>query len=78
MWLRICGETLQIDSDRMTPVITTDGASNMRAAGRKADEWYWMWCICHILHLAVSAGWEAVSTETDFIIRVKEFVRHMH
>ena len=33
MWLRVCADTLRIDSGRMQPVITTDGASNMVAAG---------------------------------------------
>ena len=57
MWLWVCAETLGIDSDRFQPVITTDGAANMVAAGRRADGWFWMWCICHVLHLAVQAGW---------------------
>ena len=57
MWLRVCAETLGIDSDRFQPVITTDGAANMVAAGRRADGWFWMWFICHVLHLAVQAGW---------------------
>ena len=37
MWLRVCAETFSIDSDRFQPVITTDGAANMVAAGRCAD-----------------------------------------
>ena len=57
MWLRVCAETLGIDSDRFQPVITTDGAANMVAAGCRANGWFWMWCICHVLHLAVQAGW---------------------
>ena len=57
MWLRVCAETLGIDSDRFQPVITTDGAANMVTAGHHADGWFWMWCICHVLHLAVQAGW---------------------
>ena len=55
MWLRVCADTLGIDSDHFQLVITTDGASNMVAAG--CHGWFWMWCICHILHLAVQAGW---------------------
>ena len=57
MWLRVCAETLGIDSDRFQPVITTAGVTNMVAAGCGADGWFWMWCICHVLHLAVQAGW---------------------
>ena len=57
MWLRVCAETLGIDSDRFQPVITTDGAANMVAAGCRADDWFWMWCICHVLHLAAQTGW---------------------
>ena len=37
MWLQVCAEMLGIDSDRFQPVITTDGAANMVAAGRCAD-----------------------------------------
>ena len=37
MWLWVCAETLGIDSDRFQPVITTDGAAIMVAAGRRAD-----------------------------------------
>ena len=36
MWLRVCADTLGIDSDRFQPVIITDGASNMVAAGHCA------------------------------------------
>ena len=57
MWLWVCAETLGIDSDRFQPVITTDGTSNMVAAGRCVGGLFWMWCICHVLHLAVQAGW---------------------
>ena len=37
MWLRVCAEMLGIDSYRFQPVITTDGAANMVAAGSCAD-----------------------------------------
>ena len=37
IWLRVCAETLGIDSDRFQPVITTDGSANMVAAGHRAD-----------------------------------------
>ena len=57
MWLLVCAETLGIDSDCFQPVITTYGAANMVAAGHRADGWFWMWCICHVLHLVVQAGW---------------------
>ena len=56
IWLHMCSDMLGIDSDCMQSVVTTDGASNMVAAGRCASGWYWMWCICHLLHLAVQAG----------------------
>ena len=52
MWLRVCADTLGIDSDRFQPVITTDEASNMVAAGCRASGGFWMWCICHVLRLA--------------------------
>ena len=42
MWLRVCIDTLGIDSDRMQPVITTNGASNMVAAGYCASGWFKM------------------------------------
>ena len=42
MWLWVCADTLGIDSDRFQPVITTDGASNMVAAGCHASGWFWM------------------------------------
>ena len=57
MWLWVCAETLGIDNDRFQPVITTHGAANMVAAGYRGNSWFWMWCICHVLHLAVQAGW---------------------
>ena len=57
IWLQVCANTLGIDSDCMQPVITTNGASNMVAAGCHTSGWFWMWCICHILHLVVQAGW---------------------
>ena len=57
MWLRVCAETLGIDSDCFQPVITTDRAFNMVAVGHHAGGWFWMWCICHVLHLVVQAGW---------------------
>ena len=57
IWLRMCADTLGINSDHMQPIITTDGAYNMVAAGCHASGWFWMWCICHILHLALQAGW---------------------
>ena len=57
MWLQMCADMPGIDSDRFHPVITTDRAANMVAAGRRANGWFWMWCICHVLHLAVQAGW---------------------
>ena len=78
MWLQVCADTLVIDSDFMQPIITTDRASNMVAAGYHASGWFWMWCICHILHLAVQAGWEAIQGQTGFIPHVKKFVTHMH
>ena len=56
IWLRNCADMLGIDSDCMQPVINTDEASNMVAAGCHASSWFLMWCICHILHLAVQAG----------------------
>ena len=57
IWLRMCANMLGIDSKRMQPTITTDGASNMVAAGCHASGWFWMWCICHVLHLVVQTGW---------------------
>ena len=57
MWLRVCADTLGIGSDHMQSIITTNGASNMVATGCHATGWFWMWCIWHILHLAVQAGW---------------------
>ena len=57
IWMRVCTDMLGINSDRVQLVITTDGASNMVAAGGCAGSLFWMWCICHILHLAVQAGW---------------------
>ena len=78
MWLRVYADTLGIDSDRFQPIITNDRASNMVAAGHHASGWFWMWCICHILHLAVQAGWQAIQGETNFIPWVKKFVTHMH
>ena len=78
MWLRVCTDTLGIDSDCMQPVITTNGVANMVAAGCHASGWFWIWCICHILHLVVQAGWQAIQGETEFISRVKKFVTHMH
>ena len=78
MWLRVCADMLGIDSDRFQPVITTDEVSNMVAAGCCASGWFWMWCICHILHLALQAGWQTIQGETDFIPRMTKFVTHMH
>ena len=78
IWLRECTDTLRIDSNCMQPVITTNGVSNMAVAGCHASGWFWMWCICHILYLAVQAGWEAIQRETDLIPRVKKFLPHMH
>ena len=40
MWLRVCADMLGIDSDCFQPVITTDGASNMVAAGHGASGWF--------------------------------------
>ena len=57
MWLQVYTDTLGIDRDHFQPVITTNGASNMVAAGHYASGWFWMWCICYVLHLAVQAGW---------------------
>ena len=57
LWLRVCADTLGIGSDCFQPVITYNGASNMVAAGHCASGWFWMWCICHVLHLVVQAGW---------------------
>ena len=57
MLMRLCANMLGIDSDCFQPVITTDGASNMVAGGCRASGWFWMWCICHVLHLVVQAGW---------------------
>ena len=57
MWLHMCADTLGVNSDRVQPVITADRASNMIAAGHRASGWFWMWCVCHILHLVVQAGW---------------------
>ena len=57
MWFLVCADTLGIDNDHMPPAITTDGASNMVAAGHRASGWFWMWCMCHILHLVMQAGW---------------------
>ena len=56
MWLRVCADTPGIDNDRMPPVITTDGASNMVAAGHHGIGWFWMWCMFHILHFVVQAA----------------------
>ena len=78
MWLRVCVDMLGIDSDHMQPVITTNGASNMVAAGCHASGWFCMCCICHILHLAVQAGWQAIQGEADFIPWVNKFITHMH
>ena len=57
MWLRVCANTLGINSDRFQLVITTNGALNMVTAGCCAGGWFWMWCSCQILHLVVQAGW---------------------
>ena len=57
IWLRVCAEALGIDSDRFQPVITTDGAAIIVAAGCRANGWFWIWCICQVLHLVVQAGW---------------------
>ena len=56
MWLRMCADTLGINSDHMQPIITTNGAFNIVAAGCHASGWFWMWCIYHNPHLAVQAG----------------------
>ena len=37
MWLWVCADTLGIDSDCMQPIITTNGVSNMVAAGYHAS-----------------------------------------
>ena len=78
VWLRVCADTLGIDSDHFQPVISTDGASHMVAADCCAGGWFWMWCMCHILHLAVQAGWQTIQGETDFMPRMKKIVTHMH
>ena len=57
MWLRVCADVHGIKNDHMPPIITTGGASNMVAAGCCASGWFWIWCIYHILHLMVQAGW---------------------
>ena len=40
IWLRVCADMLGIDSDHFQPVITTNGASNMVAAGCHASGWF--------------------------------------
>ena len=40
MWLRVCAKMLGINSDRFQPVITTNGASNIVAAGHCAGGWF--------------------------------------
>ena len=60
LWLRVCADAHGINNDHMLPVITTNGASNMVAAGCCASGWFWMWCIYHILYLMVQAGWKAI------------------
>ena len=40
MWLRVCVDTLGIDSDHMQSIITTKRASNMVAAGCRASGWF--------------------------------------
>ena len=57
IWLQVCADTHGIDNDHMPPIIMTNGASNMVAAGHHASSWFWIWCIYHILHLMVQAGW---------------------
>ena len=42
MWLRMCTDMLDVDSECMQPVITTDWASNMVGAGHRAGGWFWM------------------------------------
>ena len=42
MWLGVCADTIGINTDHFQPVITTDGASNMVAAGHCAGDWFWM------------------------------------
>ena len=45
---------------------------------RDTSGWFWLWCICHQMHLAVEAGWSAIGEQAPFIKKVKEFVRFMH
>lgn len=67
--------------EQFRPVITTDGASNIRnAACRQSltEEFFWIWCCCHVIHLAVEAGHKVIARETQFVQKVKGFVTHMH
>ena len=48
----------------MSPVITTDGASNMKAAARDADfgeGFFWLRCLCHVIHCAVLVAETAIA-----------------
>ena len=53
MWHDLLDKTLQVDFKTVQPVITTDGAANMVAASRDDRQWFWVWCVCHVINLAV-------------------------
>ena len=50
----------------------------MRAAARTNDGWFWLWCTCHILHLAVENAEKEVVEEAGYRKKVKAFVTFMH
>jgi hypothetical protein len=46
------------------PVLTTDGASNMRRAGYDMTGVYWLRCFLHVIHCAISKGFGTLNGRT--------------
>jgi len=57
--------TAEDPGDRMS--LTTDRASNMKAAAEAAGAFDWNPCICHILHTAVTYAMEQSGLMTEYI-----------
>ena len=55
----------------VSPVVTTDGAANMKAAIRATNGWFWIRCVCHSVHLAVTEACNALDEEVNILSKVK-------
>lgn len=50
----------KLDCKDLFPVLTTDGAANMRKAGNNLKDVYWIRCFLHVMHCAIEKGFKAI------------------